>query len=73
MTRPKLTTLKPRLQQACARMAVMQPGSWRTDKQSNAARGYGYAWQLRFHICGSLIGKAGRPSFAGRPHFCITL
>lgn len=23
----------------------MQPGSWRTDKQSSTQRGYGYKWQ----------------------------
>ena len=28
-----------------SRLAVMQPGSWRTDKQGSTARGYGYKWQ----------------------------
>lgn len=41
----KLTTLKPRLGTQSARVAVMQPGSWRTDKQTSAQRGYGYKWQ----------------------------
>ncbi|AWV07218.1 HNH endonuclease signature motif containing protein [Marilutibacter maris] len=47
----KLATLKPRVQPAPSRIATMQPGSWRTGKQSSAARGYGYRWQqyrLRF-------------------------
>jgi 5-methylcytosine-specific restriction protein A len=43
--RPRLQTLKPRIQTAGNRLAVMQPGSWRTDKQSSTARGYGYKWQ----------------------------
>lgn len=41
----RLQTLKPRLTVAAGRIAVMQPGSWRTDKQSSTARGYGYKWQ----------------------------
>ncbi|MDR5881110.1 HNH endonuclease [Caballeronia sp. LZ032] len=45
MNRPKLQTLKPRLQQAAGRVATMQPGSWRTDKSSSTQRGYGYKWQ----------------------------
>jgi 5-methylcytosine-specific restriction endonuclease McrA len=27
------------------RLAIMQPGSWRTDKQTSTQRGYGYKWQ----------------------------
>jgi 5-methylcytosine-specific restriction protein A len=41
----KLQTLKPRLATAGPRLAVMQPGSWRTDKQSSTQRGYTYKWQ----------------------------
>lgn len=41
-----LKTLKPPLPVLkTARVAVMQPGGWRTDKQSSASRGYGYRWQ----------------------------
>jgi 5-methylcytosine-specific restriction enzyme A len=45
MSKVRLQTLRARLQPAVSRVAVMQPGSWRTDKQSSTARGYGYAWQ----------------------------
>lgn len=41
----KLQTLKPRLQTVGSRVATMQPGSWRTDKQTSSQRGYGYKWQ----------------------------
>lgn len=41
----KLQTLKPRLQTIKSRVAVVQPGSWRTDKQTSSQRGYGYKWQ----------------------------
>jgi 5-methylcytosine-specific restriction endonuclease McrA len=41
----RLTTLKPRLSAAPARLATMQPGSWRTDKMTSTQRGYGYKWQ----------------------------
>lgn len=41
----RLTTLKPRLGTQPGRLAVMQPDSWRTDKQTSAQRGYGYKWQ----------------------------
>lgn len=41
----KLTTLKPRIATQGNRIAVIQPGSWRTDKQSSTQRGYGYKWQ----------------------------
>ena len=42
----RLTALKPRLQQqVISRIPVMQPGSWRADKTSSTARGYGYKWQ----------------------------
>lgn len=46
MSNPRLPTLKPRLQTPSTnRVAVLQPGSWRSDKQGSTARGYGYAWQ----------------------------
>lgn len=45
MARSRLTTLGPRVATAGGRLAVMQPGSWRTDKQSSTQRGYGYKWQ----------------------------
>lgn len=41
----RLKTLKPRVQLAGSRLPVIQPGSWRTDKQTSAQRGYGYKWQ----------------------------
>lgn len=41
----RLQTLKSRLTTTPNRLATIQPGSWRTDKQSSTARGYGYKWQ----------------------------
>ena len=41
----RLITLKPRLVTQLGRLAVMQPDSWRTAKQTSAQRGYGYKWQ----------------------------
>lgn len=41
----KLTTLKPRIATQGNRLAVIQPGSWRIDKQNSTQRGYGYKWQ----------------------------
>jgi 5-methylcytosine-specific restriction endonuclease McrA len=41
----RLQTLKSRLGSAPSRLATIQSGSWRTDKQSSTARGYGYKWQ----------------------------
>ncbi|CAN7738980.1 HNH endonuclease signature motif containing protein [Duganella sp. LjRoot269] len=41
----RLQTLKTRIGSAPARLATIQPGSWRTDKTSSTARGYGYKWQ----------------------------
>lgn len=41
----RLQTLKARLQPVAVRVPVMQPGSWRTDKQNSTQRGYGYDWQ----------------------------
>lgn len=45
--KPRLRTLKPRVQVAGGRLAVMQPGSWRTDKMTSGQRGYDYRWQQR--------------------------
>ncbi|MYM25769.1 HNH endonuclease [Duganella sp. FT135W] len=41
----RLQTLKSRLTSPPNRLATIQPGSWRNDKQSSTARGYGYKWQ----------------------------
>lgn len=41
----KLTTLKPQIQPLRSTLPVVQPMSWRSDKQSSTARGYGYKWQ----------------------------
>jgi 5-methylcytosine-specific restriction endonuclease McrA len=43
---PRLRTLPSRLASLPSRVAIVQPGSWRADKTSSAARGYGYAWQM---------------------------
>ena len=41
-----LTTLKPRVRtMATNRVAVMQPGSWRTNDMTSAQRGYGHKWR----------------------------
>lgn len=40
-----LNKLQPRLSAQTPRIATMQDGSWRTDKQSAAARGYGHKWR----------------------------
>lgn len=45
MAARRIPMLGARLQQAGARTAVMQPGSWRTSAQTSAQRGYGYRWQ----------------------------
>ncbi|WP_194720809.1 HNH endonuclease signature motif containing protein [Noviherbaspirillum malthae] len=41
----KLQTLKPRLQSIGSRLTIVEPGSWRSDKQTSTQRGYGYKWQ----------------------------
>lgn len=41
----KLQMLKPRIQTVSSRVTVIQPGSWRGDKQTSAQRGYDYKWQ----------------------------
>jgi 5-methylcytosine-specific restriction enzyme A len=40
-----IKTLPSRVQMAKPRVATIQPGSWRADKQSSTQRGYGYRWQ----------------------------
>ena len=41
-----LPTLKPRLATLSTnRVAVMQPGSWRTSGMTSAKRGYGHKWR----------------------------
>ena len=41
----KLQTLKPIIQTIKSAVAVMNPDSWRTDKQTSCERGYNYKWQ----------------------------
>lgn len=42
----KLQALKPRLQAGpVSRIPTVQTGSWRSEKTSSTARGYGYKWQ----------------------------
>ncbi|WP_229205960.1 HNH endonuclease signature motif containing protein [Duganella sp. Leaf126] len=41
----KLKSLKPQVQQLRSALPTLQPTSWRSDKQSSTARGYGYKWQ----------------------------
>ena len=43
----RLRTLGARVKTLGNRLAVAAPGSWRNDKQSSTARGYGYRWQKR--------------------------
>lgn len=64
----RLQTLKSRIGSAPARLATMQPGSWRTDKQSSTARGYGYKWQqaraaylIKHPYCVYCLRDAGIP------------
>lgn len=46
MNKPRLQTLKPRVQQlAGSRVQTLNPGSWRTSDMGGTARGYGYKWQ----------------------------
>lgn len=41
-----LPTLKPRVPTLSTnRVAVMQPGSWRTSDMTSAQRGYGHKWR----------------------------
>lgn len=41
----RLTILKSRLQQVPGKLTTVSADSWRSDKQSSTARGYGYKWQ----------------------------
>lgn len=41
----KLQTLSPRIKSAPNQVAAVQVGSWRTEGQTSAQRGYGYKWQ----------------------------
>lgn len=41
----RLTTLKSKLQTIPRQLVVVSADSWRADKQSSTARGYGYKWQ----------------------------
>ena len=41
----RLRTLKSSLSGVPSQLQTIQPGSWRTNKQSSTARGYGYKWQ----------------------------
>lgn len=44
MSKPRLATLKPRLQVSQPATRTLTPGSWRGDK-SSSERGYGWRWQ----------------------------
>lgn len=64
---PKVRTLPSRVPAQPARVATMQPGSWRGPAgKSSTARGYGYRWQqyrLRFlaeHPLCVMCKQAGR-------------
>lgn len=66
-----LATLKPRLAtENTSRAPILQPGSWRTDKQTSTQRGYGYAWQkaraghLRSHPLCVYCEREGRTTLA---------
>lgn len=51
MTKPRLTTLKPRLASNMqqARTRTVEAGSWRATKATAAQRGYGADWQRVRH------------------------
>ena len=72
-----MKTLPLRVGTMGSRLPVMQPGSWRTDKQTSAQRGYGYAWQqaraehLRAHPLCVMCGKEGRVTAATVVDHCI--
>lgn len=62
----RLTTLKPKLQTLPGRMATVVTDSWRSDKTSSTARGYGYKWQqaraaylLKHPFCAYCLRDAG--------------
>lgn len=41
----RLNKIASRLGKVASRLQTLQDGSWRTDKQSAADRGYGYKWR----------------------------
>lgn len=60
----KLKALPPRLKPLPDQVPMVEPGSWRTDKQTSTQRGYGYRWQqyrngwLRRHsLCGDRLNE----------------
>jgi 5-methylcytosine-specific restriction protein A len=62
----RLTTLKPKLQTLPGRMVTVVTDSWRSDKASSTARGYGYKWQqaraaylLKHPFCAYCLRDAG--------------
>lgn len=44
-SKPRLQSLPSRLGKAAPRVAAATTGTWRGDKASSTARGYGYKWQ----------------------------
>lgn len=63
-----LKTLGLRLGTQAQRLPTLNPGSWRTEKTSSTARGYGYAWQkararhLQAHpLCVRCLETTGKP------------
>lgn len=57
---PKIRTLPSRVPAQGSRLATLQPGSWRSSKQSSTARGYGYKWQQ------------ARKQYLDEHPFCVT-
>ena len=62
----RLTTLKSRLQLVPARMVSISADSWRSNKPSSTARGYGYKWQqaraaylVKHPFCAYCLREAG--------------
>lgn len=68
--KPKLLKIAPRLLTVGNRLPTMQAGSWRTDKQSAAQRGYGHKWRsartdyLRAHPLCVYCQRVGRTTAA---------
>lgn len=69
-TAPRLNKIAPRIGRVSGRLPTLQDGSWRTDKQSAAARGYGHKWRearadfLKFHPLCVYCEREGRVSAA---------
>lgn len=69
-TAPRLNKIASRLGKVPGRLPTMQDGSWRTDKQSAAARGYGHKWRearaayLKAHPLCVYCAKVGRVTAA---------